>query len=130
MPAFGKASQEKLATCDPRLQKVFNEVVKYFDCTVIEGHRGEAAQNKAFAEGKSKLKYPQSKHNKTPSLAADVLPYPIDWNDTNRMRYFAGFVVGIAATMGIKIRWGGDWNQNTELKDNSFNDLPHFELVD
>ena len=130
MPAFGKASQEKLATCDPRLQKVFNEVIKHFDCTVIEGHRGEAAQNKAFAEGESKLKYPQSKHNKTPSLAADVLPYPIDWNDTNRMRYFAGFVVGIAATMGIKIRWGGDWNQNTELKDNSFNDLPHFELVD
>ena len=130
MPAFGKASQEKLATCDPRLQKVFNEVIKHFDFTVIEGHRGEAAQNKAFAEGESKLKYPQSKHNKTPSLAADVLPYPIDWNDTNRMRYFAGFVVGIAATMGIKIRWGGDWNQNIELKDNSFNDLPHFELVD
>ena len=130
MPAFGKASQEKLATCDPRLQKVFNEVIKHFDCTVIEGHRGEAAQNKAFAEGKSKLKYPQGKHNKTPSLAADVLPNPIDWNDTNRMRYFAGFVVGIAATMGIKLRWGGDWNQNTELKDNSFNDLPHFELVD
>lgn len=130
MPAFGKDSQEKLATCDPRLQKVFNEVIKHFDCTVIEGHRGEAAQNKAFAEGKSKLKYPQGKHNKTPSLAADVLPYPIDWNDTNRMRYFAGFVVGIAATMGIKLRWGGDWNQNTELKDNSFNDLPHFELVD
>lgn len=130
MPAFGKASQEKLATCDPRLQKVFNEVIKHFDCTVIEGHRGEAAQNKAFAEGKSKLKYPQGKHNKTPSLAADVLPYPIDWNDTNRMRYFAGFVVGIAATMGIKLRWGGDWNQNTELKDNSFNDLPHFELAD
>ena len=130
MPSFGKSSQDKLATCDPRLQKVFNEVIKYFDCTVIEGHRGEEAQNKAFAEGKSKLKYPQGKHNKTPSLAADVLPYPIDWNDTNRMRYFAGFVVGIAATMGIKIRWGGDWNQNTELKDNSFNDLPHFELVD
>lgn len=130
MPAFGKASQEKLATCDQRLQKVFNEVIKHFDCTVIEGHRGEAAQNKAFAEGKSKLKYPEGKHNKTPSLAADVLPYPIDWNDTNRMRYFAGFVVGIAATMGVKLRWGGDWNQNTELKDNSFNDLPHFELVD
>lgn len=130
MPAFGNASKEKLATCDERLQRVFNEVIKYFDCTVIEGHRGEAAQNKAFAEGKSKLKYPQGKHNKTPSLAADVLPYPIDWNDTNRMRYFAGFVVGIAATMGIKLRWGGDWNQNTELKDNSFNDLPHFELAD
>lgn len=130
MPAFGKSSQDKLATCDPRLQKVFNEVVKYFDCTVIEGHRGEEAQNKAFAEGKSKLKYPEGKHNKIPSLAADVLPYPIDWNDTNRMRYFAGFVVGIAATMGIKIRWGGDWNQNTDLKDNSFNDLPHFEIAD
>ena len=34
MPKFGKNSKERLATCDERLQKVFNEVIKYVDCSV------------------------------------------------------------------------------------------------
>ena len=130
MPSFGNASQARLATCDQRLQDVFNEVIKHFDCTVACGIRTKEDQDKAVAEGKSKTPYPKSKHNSNPSKAADVYPYPVDFNDTNRMRYFAGFVMGIAASKGIKLRWGGDWNQNTQLKDNSFNDLPHFELVD
>ena len=65
-----------------------------------------------------------------PSKAVDAYPYPVDFNDLNRMRYFAGIVMGIAAVKGIKLRWGGDWNQDTQLSDNKFNDLPHFELVD
>ena len=130
MPSFGNASQARLATCDTRLQDVFNEVIKYFDCTVACGIRTKEDQDKAVAEGKSKTPYPQSKHNSNPSKAADVYPFPVDFNDTNRMRYFAGFVMGIAASKGIKLRWGGDRNQDTQLKDNSFNDLPHFELVD
>ena len=130
MPSFGSASQARLATCDQRLQDVFNEVIKYFDCTVACGIRTKEDQDKAVAEGKSKTPYPQSKHDSNPSKAADVYPCPVDFNDTNRMRYFAGFVMGIAASKGIKLRWGGDWNQDTQLKDNSFNDLPHFELVD
>ena len=44
--------------------------------------------------------------------------------------YFAGMVMGIAKAKGIGLRWGGDWNQNTELKDNGFDDLPHFEIRD
>ena len=44
------------------------------------------------------------------------------------MTYFAGFVKGIALMLGIPIRWGGDWNGNNDLKDNNFDDLPHFEL--
>jgi len=31
--------------------------------------------------------------------------------------------------MDISIRWGGDWNMDTYVKDQRFNDLPHFELV-
>lgn len=130
MPTFGKASADRLATADPRLQKVFNEVIKYFDFTVTCGHRTKEEQDAAVAAGNSKTPWPQSKHNSMPSLAVDAYPYPVDFNDLNRMRYFAGFVVGIAATMGIKLRWGGDWNRDTQLSDNKFNDLPHFELVD
>lgn len=130
MGKFSEPSSTRLATCDERLQRLFNEVVKHFDCTVISGHRGEKEQNEAFAKGFSKLRYPNSKHNRKPSLAADVVPFPIDWKDTNRMRVFAGFVLGIASQMEIKIRWGGDWDSDTEVKDNSFQDLPHFEIAE
>lgn len=130
MPAFSQTSKVRLATCHPRLQELFNEVVKHFDCTILEGHRGEEAQNKAFAEGKSKLSWPNGKHNAFPSLAVDVLPFPGDWSDRERIIYFAGHVMGIAKMLGIKIRYGGDWNNDTELKDNTFDDLVHFQIED
>ena len=128
MPKFGRASKKRLKTCDEDLVFLFEEVVKYFDCTVLEGHRGKRLQNKYFKEGKSKLKFPDGNHNKKPSTAIDVVPYPIDWKDRERMTYFAGYVKGIAMMLGIPIRWGGDWNGNNDLKDNNFDDLPHFEL--
>ena len=129
MPYFGKTSKKRLATCDERLQKVFNEVINYVDCSVLEGHRGEREQNKYFAEGKSKVQYPLGRHNAKPSRAVDVVPYPIDWNDRERFHLFAGFVLGIAYSMDISLRWGGDWNQNFEVDDNNFDDFPHFELT-
>ena len=128
MPKFSKKSKAKLNTCDKRLIELFNKVVKKFDCTIIEGHRSKDRQNKLFDEGKSKLQYPNGKHNATPSMAVDVAPYPIDWNDRERFTYFAGYVVGIAYQMGLKIRWGGDWEMDTQVKDNNFDDLPHFEI--
>jgi hypothetical protein len=128
MPKFGKRSKENLATTHPDLQELFNEVIKHFDCSIICGHRGIKEQNEAYSKGLSKLKYPLSKHNKRPSKAVDVVPYPIDWGDKKRMYYFAGVVKGIAIKMGINIRWGGDWDSDTEIKDNSFIDLPHYEI--
>ena len=130
MPKFGTASAARLATCDQRLQDLFNEVIKYFDCTIIEGHRGEAAQHLAFVTGKSKLDWQNGRHNSKPSKAVDVSPFPVDWSDSKRFYYFAGYVKGVAAKMGLKIRWGGDWDQDTEVKDNTFNDLVHFEVLD
>jgi len=128
MPKFSKKSLSKLETCDKRLQDLFLKVVKKFDCTILEGHRSKDRQNKLFDEGKSKLKYPKGKHNSLPSKAVDVAPYPIDWNDRERFTYFAGYVIGIAYQMGLKIRWGGDWDMDTQVKDNNFDDLPHFEI--
>ena len=128
MPKFGKRSKERLATCDERLQKIFNEVIKYIDCSVLEGHRGEARQNKLCDEGKSKVRYPNGRHNATPSRAVDITPYPVDWEDRERQTLFAGFVIGLATSMGINIRWGGDWNKDFKVQDNKFDDFPHFEL--
>lgn len=128
MPKFGNRSKKNLSEAHPLLQEVFEEVVKHYDCSVIEGHRPQEEQDKAYHAGKSKLKYPQSKHNKKPSLAVDVVPHPIDWNDRDRFYYFGGLVMGIAAAKGIDIRWGGDWDSDNDFKDQSFHDLPHFEL--
>jgi hypothetical protein len=128
MPRFSKKSKARLATCDQRLQRILNEVIKHWDCTILEGHRGKSVQNEYFRTGRSKIKYPNGKHNTTPSLAVDVVPYPIDWSDWNRFYAFAGFVQGIAIGMGIKLRSGLDWDQDHDFHDQNFNDAPHFEL--
>lgn len=128
MYKFGTRSKKNLKEAHPDLQKLFKEVIKHYDCAVIEGHRSKEEQNKAYHAGKSKLKFPKSKHNKTPSLAVDVVPWPVDWNDYKQFYYFGGLVKGIAKQMNIDIRWGGDWDGDNSFKDQSFHDLPHFEL--
>ena len=130
MAKFGKTSKKRLASSDERLQKVFNEVIKYIDCSVLEGHRSEERQNKLFEEGKTKVKYPKGRHNSNPSRAVDVTPYPVDWDDRERQTLFAGFVIGIARSMDIRLRWGGDWDMDFKVMDNRFDDFPHFELRD
>ena len=128
MPSFGKKSRDQLATCDNRLQMVFNEVVKSVDCSILEGYRNEKDQNEAFRKGNSKVKYPDGRHNSKPCCAVDVLPYPIDWKDYERMTLFAGYVIGTAEQMGIKLVWGNDWDRDFQTKDTGFKDYPHFEL--
>ena len=128
MARFGKTSKKRLATCDERLRKVFNEVIKYVDCSILEGYRDERRQNKLFQEGKTKVQYPMGRHNSSPSRAVDVTPYPVDWDDRERQTLFAGFVLGIARSMDIRLRWGGDWDMDFKVMDNRFDDFPHFEL--
>ena len=128
MPRFGKKSRDQVATCDTRLQMVFNEVIKSVDCSILEGYRNEKDQNEAFRKGNSKVKYPNGRHNSKPCCAVDVLPYPIDWKDYERMTLFAGYVIGTAEQMGIKLVWGNDWDRDFQTKDTGFKDYPHFEL--
>lgn len=126
---FSKKSLSVLNTCDPRLIEICNEAIKLMDFSVIEGYRGEIEQNKAFNEGHSKLKFPLSSHNKQPSLAVDLAPYPIDWNNRERFILLAGLMVGIGHQKGYNIRWGGAWNGLDTIEVNKFSDLPHFEIT-
>jgi hypothetical protein len=128
MPKFGRRSRERLETCDQRLQDVFNEVIKHTDCTILEGYRDKERQDQLANEGKSKVRYPNGRHNFMPSRAVDVIFYPVDWDDRERQTLFAGFVLGVATGMGHNIRWGGDWDQDWEVMDNKFDDLVHFEI--
>lgn len=132
---YSTKSEKQLKSCHPDLQLIFNEVLPYFDHSIIVGHRSEEGQKTAFANKASQLKWPLSKHNKIPSKAVDVIPYPIDWSDTKRIAYFAGFVKGISIKLKQEnkishgLRWGGDWDNDTQVKDNRFNDLCHYELI-
>lgn len=127
---YGAKSLERLATLDPRLQQVLREVINLMDVSVVTGYRGLDEQNGMYEKGLSQLLYPDSKHNSQPSRAVDLAPHPYDDTDRERFTYMAGLVLGVAYGMGIKLRWGGDWDQDGQVKDNTFDDLFHFELVD
>ena len=128
MPQFSTASAARLATCDQRLQDLFNRVVQFRDCTIIEGFRDEAAQEAAFEQGRSKKHWPDGNHNHSPSLAVDVMAFPLDWGNRERNYLFVGFVLGVASQLGIPIRTGADWDGDGNPRNQTFNDLAHFEL--
>lgn len=137
MPQFGKLSRANLSECHPDIQRLFAEVIKHWDCTVLDGARTMQEQRANLAKGVSKTL--DSKHLPQPdgySWAADVAPYPVQWNDPSpKVRaayereclFFGGFVLGIAEELGIDLRYGGDWDSDRDLEDQTFNDLVHFE---
>jgi len=123
MPIYSKKSQSEFETLDPRLQKIFfNILMEGPDHAITKGWRGEEEQNRAVAEGR----------------AVDALPSPVEFAALERgerlaiikVGIFAGWVLKTAHCMGIKLRWGGDWNRNWNVRDQKFNDWPHYELVD
>lgn len=134
MPVFGAASEVQLATVDPRLVAVCREAIKHYDFSVIEGHRGREAQNRAFATGASKLPWPKGNHNAVPSRAVDLAPFPVDWREGEKPHVRFGILAGVmlvcSRQLSTRIRWGADWNRNWDPRDESFLDWGHFELDD
>jgi peptidoglycan L-alanyl-D-glutamate endopeptidase CwlK len=138
MPSFSKRSLESKSQCHEDLQLLLDTIIKYYDCSVICGYRNKEDQNAAYnaKPKRSKLKFPQSKHNKFPSLAVDVVPYPIDWDDKQRFRDFGNYAIGVADALydiGMikhRIRWGHDWDSDHDLTDQEFTDSPHFEIIE
>ena len=140
MPHFSQRSITALATAHPHLQMLFYEIVRVYDCIVLEGKRSEEQQRMNVAKGVSKTL--NSKHVyplEGPSMALDVAPYPLKWpkrneatyvKDVARYYHFAGYVKGIAEKLGLQIRWGGDWDGDDIFIDQTFDDLVHFELLE
>jgi peptidoglycan L-alanyl-D-glutamate endopeptidase CwlK len=131
MPKFSKRSKDRLNSCHPDLVRLFETVIEKVDCTIIEGVRTRETQEEYVRTGKSKTM--NSKHlpqRDGKSWAVDCMAWPIDWNDWHRNYLFAGYVKGVADSLGIKIRMGSDWDGDMQVKDQSFHDLPHFELIE
>ena len=149
---FSTLSLARLNTCHPDLVLLFTTVVVLRDCSIMCGRREQADQDAAFEAGKSKLRWPNSKHNsKQPgglSLAVDVAPYfshnrpQIVWpnrrdtyqrfaQDSGLWYEFAGYVWAVSDRLGLaeRLRWGGDWYGDGLFFQQSFDDLPHWELM-
>jgi peptidoglycan L-alanyl-D-glutamate endopeptidase CwlK len=99
------------------------------DLTLLCGHRNQADQDAAVAAGASRLPWPRSAHNSTPSLAADVAPLVhgvISW-DWEHYHQIAPAIRGCweemteeGLTAGWTLTWGGDWR--------TLPDGPHWEI--
>lgn len=147
MYKFGKTSQSRLDTCHNDLQIILNEVIKFYDVSVLEGLRSTKKQQQYFTDGKSKLDginklSKHQDHGDGISYAVDIMPYLKGENafsdskaDINRFYYLAGIMLGVSnmllaqGKISHRLRWGGDWDSDHSFKDQTFNDLPHFELV-
>jgi peptidoglycan L-alanyl-D-glutamate endopeptidase CwlK len=119
-------------------------VIKIYDFSVIEGHRTQSTQQQYFKEGKSKLDgvNVKSKHQSLPSMAVDIMPFKKDTNafsghekDDRRFYVLMGMVKAVAARLKFEgkithdVRFGLDWDGDDTFRDQTFDDLPHFELV-
>ncbi|MBL4673301.1 MAG: hypothetical protein JKX81_13670 [Arenicella sp.] len=141
MNSYSHKSKQHLLECHVDLQVLFAFVLQTADHTVLEGYRSLQRQREKFLAAESKVQ--QGKHNTIPSMAVDVSPYPIPVNwgagsrdEYEKFRYFAFYVLGVAdmlkATGQIKndVRWGGDWDGDHDVTDQTFHDLVHFELAE
>lgn len=143
MPPLSPAHAAKLNTCHPELIRLVRKVAERWPLAVVEGHRGQEAQDAAFRAGRSRVRWPNGKHNASPALAVDLAPMAgraIPWPDqaedpVDRRRrellwlLFCGYVLGVAAALAIPLRWGGDWDGDLDLWDQKLVDWPHFELT-
>ena len=132
MYRYSRSSLNHLKTCRYEHQHLFTNVLKYFDHTIIQGHRTAQQHKQYLLEGKTKVSYQRSKHSPNPSNAVDVAPYPIRWKDYRGFYVFAGVVMAVAEDLNYSdhLRWGGDWDRDGRYDDQTFYDLVHWEWID
>jgi len=129
MYKFSKRSLDNLKNVDQRLVDICNELIKEIDFTVIEGYRTLERQKELFDTGFSKIDgiKKKGKHNYSPSLAIDIIPYkkghnPFDGSEesTKMFKELNKSFDKVAKKLGIKYEWGGNWK--------TFVDLPHYQV--
>ncbi len=137
MYAWGPRSKKILTEIHEDLQLLCTVTLDLtpFDLTLTDGHRGEKLQEQYFNSGASKVEYPDSLHNKLPSMAVHLHPLPLDQHEyVQRYYILAGVVFAAARRLGLeeRIRWGGLWDRPwlAGLEENPFKDLSHVELLE
>lgn len=107
---------------------------------VNEGLRSEERQKQLWAIGRRGLggEKPVTWTMKSPHLSGDAVDLypclgpgmkaidelPLAWYDEMAAAMFEA-----AATLGVKIRWGADWDMDGKPRERGEHDSPHFELA-
>ena len=130
-------SLDRLKGVDPELAEAVYLAASLcnFEIMVVEGLRSKERQAQLYAQGRTtpgnKVTWTlKSKH--IDGLAVDLAPIQngqIDWTDLAKFDAMAKAMFTAAAELGIKGRWGADWNQNGRPREKGESDSPHFELA-
>jgi|CEGF01.1.fsa_nt_gi peptidoglycan L-alanyl-D-glutamate endopeptidase CwlK len=75
MFSFGRKSSEVRETLCDELKLIVDSAIQVYNFSMIEGHRDQETQDRYFAKGVTKVKWPNGKHNTYPSDAVDLWPY-------------------------------------------------------
>lgn len=113
--------------CEDRLIQGHPEIVRFFNffkektpdlhCSWV--YRDKEMQDEAYASGKSRAHFPNSKHNLEPSQAVDIFQIDEDGKAVFS-KEFCESIHNEAIENGFNVRWGGDFK--------SLGDYGHFEL--
>ena len=144
---FGTRSEAQLQTCDPLLDSVMRKALKMSDVDfgIVQGARSIEEQRDYFRKGNSKVNpdgyignlpalYAAAKHITGPGMrysrACDIVVSGAKAYDIPTLCYIAGVVLTCAKYMGVKVRWGGNWDADSEIiTDQTLVDAVHFELM-
>ncbi len=132
-------SLSRLEGVHPDLVRIVKRAIEITrqDFSVLEGVRTPERQAELYAQGRSKpgqivTWMMTSNHFKQADgygHAVDLVPYPLDWSDLKAFDTIAMAMFDAADELGLKIRWGADWDQDGNLREKGESDSPHFELV-
>lgn len=137
MYQYGEMSMARLETVDHRLQQVFKIALSLglIDISILQGMRNRDEQNRYYRDGRSRVPWPEGKHNvKEPgekAKAVDAAPYIHGASfNYNHCCYLAGIILAVGKSLGVDIRWGGNWDMDGEpVTDQDFQDLVHYEVI-
>lgn len=111
---------ERLKQAHVLLQSFFYQLKEISeDVHVSHVFRDEADQNAAFESGASKLKWPNSKHNRIPAEAIDIFQIDSKGKAVFDPR-FCHEAYKLSLRLGFDFRWGGQFK--------TLGDYGHFEI--
>ena len=138
--SLSQRSLKNLEGVHPNLVAVVKRAIEITeqDFVVIEGVRTQARQDELWAQGRTKPG-PIVTWTKDASShgigkdgyghAVDICPFPVDWNDLSKFDAIYVAMMAAAQELGVRLRYGGDWDMDGKLREKGEMDSPHFELA-
>lgn len=135
---LGERSKSRLAGVQAPLRRVVERAIELtaVDFTVLEGLRTLERQQALYAQGRTKpgkvvTWTMNSRHLE--GAAVDLAPVDssgrILWEDIAAFDQIAEAMFAAADELGVRIRWGADFDQDGVRRERGEHDSPHFELT-